>query len=144
LADQDPSVELDKLPPQSPLFNTERFIVAPLTPAKARELLGVLLQDERLAGQVPWMQERSKDGALREGFLLELQCTAGATRAWGVVERARGFLMGTVLARHTVSGLDVEVLCASQFWNQGVADEVGEPVADWLEANTQVTLGAVH
>jgi RimJ/RimL family protein N-acetyltransferase len=137
-------VELDKFLPQSPLFNTERFIVAPLTPAKARELLAVLLQDERLASQVPWMQERSKDGALREAFLLELQCTSGATQAWGIVERARSFLMGTVLARRTVGGIDLEVLCASQFWNQGVADEVGAPVADWLEAHTQVTLGAVH
>lgn len=144
MSNQDPSAELDKSPPPPPLFNTERFIVAPLTPAKARELLGVLLQDERLAGQVPWMQERSKDGALREAFLLELQCNAGATQAWGIVERARGMLMGTVLARRTVEGIDVEVLCASQFWNQGVADEAGEPVADWLEANTEVTLGPVH
>jgi len=141
---QDPSAELDKLPPQPPLFNTERFIVAPLVPAKARELLAVLLQDERLAAQIPWMQERSKDGALREAFLLELQCASGATQAWGVVERARGFLMGAVLARHTVGGIDLEVLCASQFWNQGVADEVGDPVADWLEAHTQVTLAPVH
>lgn len=144
MSDQDPSAELDKLPPHSPLFNTERFIVAPLTPAKARELLGELLQDEHLAWQVPWMHERSKDGALREAFLLELQCASGATQAWGIVERARSFLMGAVLARHTVGGIDLEVLCASQFWNQGVADEVGAPVADWLEEHTQVTLGAVH
>ena len=144
MSNQDPSAELDKFPRQLPLFNTERFIVAPLTPAKARELLAVLLQDERLAGQVPWMQERSKDGALREAFLLELQCTAGATQAWGIVERARSMLIGTVLARRTVHGIDVEVLCASQFWNQGVADEAGEPVADWLEAITEVTLGPLH
>lgn len=144
MTDQDPSAELDKFPAHPPLFNTERFIVAPLTPAKAGELLGVLLQDERLAAQVPWMQERSRDGALREAFLLELQCTSGAIQAWGIVERARGSLIGTVLARRTVGGIDLEVLCASQFWNQGIADEVGEPVADWLEAHTQVLLAAVH
>lgn len=144
MSNQDPSAELDPPSPPPPLFSTERFIVAPLTPEKARELLAMLLQDERLASQVPWMQERSKDGALREAFLLEHQCNAGAMRAWGIVERERTLLIGTVLARRTVEGIDVEVLCASQFWNQGVADEAGEPVADWLEANTQAALGPVH
>lgn len=127
-----------------PTFNTERFVVAPLTPQKARELLTVLLQDEKLAAQLPWLEEKTKDGALKEAFLLELQCAAGMTQAWGIVERARAMLVGMVLARQTLSGLDLEVLCASQFWNQGIADEVGEPVAEWLEDNAEVELVTEH
>jgi RimJ/RimL family protein N-acetyltransferase len=127
-------------PKDSPTFDTERFIVAPLQPAKARELIGVLLQDEHLARQIPWMPDKSTDGALREGFLLELQCAAGATKAWGIVERARAMLMGIVLARQSMSGIDLEVLCASRFWNQGIADEAGGPVAEWLEDNAEVAL----
>lgn len=141
---QDASAEVGPLDQDAPLFNTERFIIAPLTPAKIRQLAGVLLQDEKLAEQLPWMQEKTRDGALREAFLLELQCAAGTTKAWGIVERARRMLIGTVLARYTVSGLDLEVLCASQFWNQGVADEVADPVAEWLEDNTEVQLVVSH
>lgn len=123
-----------------PTFDTERFVVAPLSPQRARELLAVLLQDEKLAEQLPRLEEKTKDGALKEAFLLELQCAAGTTQAWGIVERARAMLVGTVLARQTLSGIDLEVLCASQFWNQGIADEVGEPVAEWLEDNAEVEL----
>jgi RimJ/RimL family protein N-acetyltransferase len=141
---QDASAEIDKFPQRSQNFDTERFVVAPLTPTKVRELLGVLLQDERLAEQLPWMQDKSADGALREAFLLELQCTTGTTKVWGIVERARGMFIGAVVARNTVGGIDLEVLCASQFWNQGVADEAGLPVAEWLEDNTEVTLLAPH
>lgn len=138
------NAQLGPLCQDTPTFNTERFIIAPLTPAKIRQLAGVLLQDELLAEQLPWMQEKTRDGALREAFLLELQCATGATQAWGIVERARSMLIGTVLARHTLSGIDLEVLCASQFWNQGVADEVADPVAEWIEDNTEVQLVVPH
>ncbi|WP_140629763.1 GNAT family N-acetyltransferase [Methylibium rhizosphaerae] len=131
-------------PRNLPTFNTERFVVAPLDPQKARELLAVLLQDEKLAEQLPWLEEKTKDGALREAFLLELQCATGATQAWGIVERSHAMFVGMVLCRHDLSGIDVEVLCASQFWNQGIADEVGEPVADWLEDNAEVELVTAH
>jgi len=124
-----------------PRFDTERFIVLPLSPQKLRELARVLLTDERLAEQLPWMPEKTADGAEREAFLLELQCTAGTTKAWGIVERARAMFIGAVLARQTLDGIDLDVLCASQFWNSGVADEAGEPVALWLEDHTDIQIG---
>jgi hypothetical protein len=127
-----------------PAFNTERFVVTPLAPQKLGEVAQVLLKDERLAAQLPWMEEKSADGANKEAFLLELQCASGTTKAWGIVERARAMFIGTVLARQTLAGIDLEVLCASQFWNQGVADEVGEPVAAWLEDCTDVQIDVAH
>jgi RimJ/RimL family protein N-acetyltransferase len=123
-----------------PTFNTDRFVVTPLTPARLRELAQVLLKDERLAEQLPWMHEKSADGAEKEAFLLELQCASGTTKAWGIVERARAMFIGAVMARQTLGGIDLEVLCASQYWNHGVADEVGEPVAVWLEDSTDVQI----
>jgi len=44
----------------------------------------------------------------------------------------------------SVCGIDLEVLCSSQFWNQGVADEAGSPVAEWLEIPMEVALHALH
>lgn len=129
-----------RLSQDMPAFNTERFTVTPLAPAKLRELAGVLLQDENLAAQLPWMQDKTRDGALREAFLLELQCATGTTRAWGIVDRERRMFIGAVLARHALDGIDLEILCASRFWNQGVADEAAEPVAEWLEENAEVEL----
>ena len=67
---QDASARLGAIRQDTPTFDTERFIVAPLTPAKVRELIGVLLMDENLARQVPWMEDKTADGALREAFLL--------------------------------------------------------------------------
>jgi len=126
----------------APSFDTERFVVVPLAPPALRQLTKVLLGDARLADQLPWLQDKSADGIEREAFLLELQCAARATRGWGIVERARVMFIGAVLARQSLEGIDLEVLCASQFWNQGVADEVCEPVAEWLEQTTDVLIGA--
>jgi RimJ/RimL family protein N-acetyltransferase len=127
-----------------PRFDTERFVVAPLSPPQLRSLAEVLLRDERLADQLPWMTDKSADAASREAFLLELHAVAGTVKAWGIVERARAMLIGAVLARQTLEGLDLEVLCASSFWNQGVADEAGVPVAEWLEDHTLVEIGVAH
>lgn len=127
-----------------PRFDTERFIVAPLTPPGLRALASVLLRDEKLASELPWMQAPCADAADREAFLLELQCAAGVTKAWGIVERARALPIGAVLARPSLEGIDLEVLCASAFWDQGVANEAGVPVAEWLEEHTVVEIEAVH
>ena len=62
------------------------------------------------------------------------------TKAWGIVERARGMFVGAVLARQSASGIDIEVRCASQYWNQGIADEAGDPVARWLDDNAEVQI----
>jgi hypothetical protein len=32
-------------------------------------------------------------------------------------------------------GLDVEVLVASQFWDQDVSEEAAPPVVEWLQQN---------
>ena len=135
---------LPDTPQALPTFDTEHFVVAPLTPSKLRELAQVLLQDEPLAEHLPWMQEKSSDGAMQEAFLLELQCAAGTVKAWGIVERARAMLIGALLARQTLEGIDLEVLCASSFWDQGVSDEVAEPVAEWLEDSVSIEIGVVH
>ena len=64
-----------------PAFQTERFDVVPLNPSQARQLVEVLLQDDRLVEYVTWMEDKSRDGARREAFLLEMQCAAGTTLA---------------------------------------------------------------
>ncbi|MET0383223.1 MAG: GNAT family N-acetyltransferase [Burkholderiaceae bacterium] len=127
-----------------PRFDTERFSVVPLVPTKLRELAEILLKDVELAEALPWMEDKTADGAAREAFLLELQCATGTTKAWGIVDRARAMFIGAVLARQTLDGIDMEVLCASPFWNQAVADEVGAPVAEWLEDNTLVEIGVIQ
>lgn len=130
----------EQFPVNPKSFETERFTVALLDPPKARELLGVLLQDELLAAELPWLEEKTRDGALKEAFLFELEYNAGAVKAWGIIERTQGTFVGAVIARNNVEGIDLEVLCASQFWNQGVADEAGTPVAEWLEDNIEFDL----
>ncbi|MDA8457172.1 GNAT family N-acetyltransferase [Acidovorax sp. GBBC 3334] len=128
------------LPRNPPRFDTDRFMVLPLQPDKARDLLGVLLCDGKLAAQLPWMPDKSVDGARAEAFLAEMRCAAGTDLVWGIVERARGAYIGAVIVRDSLEGLDVEVLCASQFFGQGVADEAGEPVMAWLEEVVEVEL----
>lgn len=123
-----------------PAFQTERFDVVPLNPAQARTLVEVLLQDERLVEYVTWMEDKSHDGARREAFLLEMQCAAGTVLAWGIVDRDSDTHIGALLARPTVEGLDLEVLCASAFWELDVADEAAGPVAEWMEQNCEVEM----
>ena len=119
--------------PALPAFNTERFALVPLEPEKLHELARVLLCDEHLAARLPWMKDKGGDAAAKEAFLLKLQCASGTLDAWGIVERARAMFVGALLARWSLEGIDVEVLCASQFWDHGVADEASEPVLAWLE-----------
>ncbi|CAE6867314.1 hypothetical protein R69746_08176 [Paraburkholderia aspalathi] len=122
------------------VFETERLTVVSLSPFEARNLLAVLLQDEALASQVPWMKEKSQDNALQEAFCIDLQCAAGQAKVWSIIERERRTQIGAIVARDSLEGLDVEVLVASQFWGQGVADEAGEPVMEWLADNNEVNL----
>jgi RimJ/RimL family protein N-acetyltransferase len=123
-----------------PTFHTERFEMVPLNPAQARDLAEGLLQDARLAEYVTWMQDKSRDGALREALLLQMQCAAGTTLAWGIIEHDSAMFIGALLARPSIEGLDLEVLCASALWNQGVAEEAAGPVADWLEEHCEVEM----
>jgi len=124
----------------SPQIDTLRFLLKPLAPPKLRELATVLLRDAALVEQLDWVQDRTESGACREAFLLELQATAGSVRAWGIVDRDSQVFVGAVLARQCIDGIELEVLCASAFWGHGICDEVGYPVAEWVEDNTQVDL----
>jgi hypothetical protein len=119
----------------SQVFETERFIVVELSGFHARNLLAVLLQDEALAARIDGMKDKSQDGALREAFGIELECNAGKAKVWSIVERARRMQIGAVVARYSIEGLDVEVLVASQFWDQDVSDEAAPPVVEWLQQN---------
>jgi hypothetical protein len=123
------------------VFETARFIVAELSGSDARRLLAVLLQDEALAARIDGMKDKSQDGALREAFGIELECNAGQAKAWSIVERARRMPIGAIVARYSIEGLDVEVLVASQFWDQDVSEEAAPPVVEWLQQNiTEVNL----
>jgi hypothetical protein len=117
----------------SATFRTPTFVVSPILPPRLRELAGELLQDEYLAAQLDWMEDKSKDGALREAFLLELQCNAGRVRAWEIVSRDDAESVGAVLVRDQLGGLDVELLCHSTSQMESVADEIVEPLVAWLE-----------
>jgi hypothetical protein len=123
----------------SAMFQTPSFIVTPILPPRLRELAGELLQDAHLAAQLDWMQDKSKDGALREAFLLELQCNAGHVRAWEIVARHDGCSIGAVVVRDELGGLDVELLCHSTSWKDTVADEIVEPLVAWLEGWEQTS-----
>ena len=119
-------------------FETKRFTVVPLSPAEGRKLAEVLLQDEALAARVPWLTEKTQDGALREAYGIELQAAAGQLKVWGIVARELGVQIGAIIARNSIEGIDVEVLVASQFWDDRIVEEVSEPVVDWLDDNSEV------
>lgn len=119
-------------------FETERFTVVPLSPAEARKLAEVLLQDEVLAARVPWMTDKTRDGAMREAYGIELQAAAGQIKVWGIIAREYQMPIGGIICRNSLEGIDVEVLVASPFWENEVVEEVSDPVMDWLEDNSEV------
>lgn len=55
----------------------------------------MLLQDEILASRVDWMKDKSRDGAEKEAFRIELLCNAGQLNVWSIVERARQMQIDT-------------------------------------------------
>ncbi len=126
-----------QLPGATQIFETERFSVVALAPSQARGLIGVLLQDEALAARLAWMEDKSQDGALRAAFGIELQSAAGQVKVWSIVSRERRMQIGAILAKHSLEGIDVEVLAASRFWDDGVADEASEPVVAWLSEHVE-------
>lgn len=122
----------------SPKFETERFTVVPLFPGEGRELVEVLLQDEALAARVPWLTEKTRDGALQQAYEIELQAAAGQIKVWGIVARALRMPIGAIISRNSIEGIDVDVLVSSQFWDEGVIEEASEPVMDWLEDHSEI------
>ncbi|EEF26425.1 conserved hypothetical protein [Ricinus communis] len=121
-----------------PAFETERFRVLPLNSAQARQIVEKLLEDVRLAEYVAWVADKSRDGAHREAFLLQMQRAAGTVLAWGVLERENDKVIGALLARPTIEGLDLEALCEPSMWEQKVTEEVAYPVAEWIEDHCEV------
>lgn len=124
-----------------PRFETERFIVVPLSPANVRTLAEILLQDEALAARIPWLEEKTRDGAMREAYGLELEAAAGQIKAWGVIARELRMHVGLIIARNSLAGIDVEALVATPFWGQEVAEEAGDPVLDWLDDHSEAIQG---
>lgn len=43
--------------------------------------------------------------------------------------------IGVIIARISLEGIDVDDLEASQFWDDGIADEASEPIMEWLSNN---------
>ena len=119
-------------------FQTERFTIIQLSPSEGRQLAEILLQDETLAARVPWLTEKTRDGALREAYGIELQIAAGQLKMWGIIARELRMQIGAIIAKNSIEGIDVEVLVASQYWDQGVVEEASEPVMDWLDDNADV------
>jgi hypothetical protein len=121
-----------------PRFETDRFTVAPLSPSEGRKLAEVLLQDEALAARVPWLTEKTRDGALQQAYGIELQAAARRIQVWGIVARELRMQIGAIISRNSLEGIDVEVLVASRFWDDGVVEEASEPVMDWLDDHSDV------
>jgi len=131
----------DFVAPGRKSFETERLILLPLKPDYARELVRSLLADPGLAAVVPWMKGKSVDDAAREAFRIELECNAGQTGAWGIIERRSQVLMGALLAGASLSGTQLEVLLAADYWHQGYSQEAQEPVIDWLQEEGPIVWG---
>jgi hypothetical protein len=125
-------------PGTDPGFETERFQIVPLAPPDARRLVEVLLQDEALAERVPWMEDKTRDGALREAYRIELQAAAGQFKVWSIFSREIRTQIGAIIASNSLEGIDVEVLVASQFWECDVVEEASEPVMEWLDDNSDI------
>lgn len=106
-----------------------------LSPTDTRKLLEVLLQDEQLAARVPWLSEKTQEGAHREAFGIGLQAAAGLVRVWSIISRERHTQVGAMIVRNSSDGIDIEALVASQYWDHDVVEEACVPLVDWLEDN---------
>jgi hypothetical protein len=129
---------MNSLPRVQPKFETDRFTVVPLSPTEGRKLAEVLLQDDALAARVPWLTEKTQDGALQQAYGIELETAAGQIKVWGIVARDLRIQVGAIISRNSIEGIDVEVLVSSQFWGDGVVEEASESVMDWLDDNSEV------
>jgi Acetyltransferase (GNAT) domain len=126
---------LNQLSEKLSSFETVQFTVAPLSAVEAHNLLIVLLCDAALASQVPWLRKKSQHAIQREAFDIAAQSADGELKIWGIVAREQSMEIGAVIARNSDEGVDVEVLVASRFWQEGIADEVTDPVIEWLSNN---------
>lgn len=129
---------MDLLTSDRPCFETDRFIVVLLSPSDSRRLMEFLLQDKLLAARIPWLSDKTREGALDEAFGIGLQAAAGLVRVWSIISRERQIQIGAMLVRKSREGLDIEALVASRYWDHDVVDEASEPLMDWLEENAGI------
>ncbi|WP_151636106.1 GNAT family N-acetyltransferase [Noviherbaspirillum aerium] len=129
---------MNQLINERPRFETDRFTVVLLSPTEARKLAEFLLQDERLGARVPWLTDKSQDGALREAYGIGLQAAAGVIRVWGIIMRERQLQIGAMIVKNSLDGIDVDALVAPQYWDQDVIEEAAEPLMEWLEDNVDL------
>lgn len=123
---------------ERPRFETDRFSLILLSPSDTRKLMEALLQDRLLAARVPWLNDKTAAGALREAFGLGLQAVAGLVKVWSIVSREGQVQVGAMIVRKSPEGIDIEALVASRYWNQDVVEEAGGPLIDWLQENEDI------
>lgn len=126
---------------QMPSFSTERFLLTPLEPALARQLVEVLLQDDALAEQVPWLQGKTPEEARQLAAEMEAGAEQGVCRIWSIMVRAEEKVVGALVARNSLAGIDVEVLVDSECEMDDLVDETCDPVMAWLDASTAAAWG---
>lgn len=121
-------------------FETERFRVVLLPSREGRRVAENFLQEKNILEQLPWLNEKIWDAAMRETYGLSLHAPREEIMVWEIMALRLETIVGTILARNAGGKMDVEVLVGdSQYWNNGVADEVSPCVVEWMEENSDMT-----
>ncbi|HEY8606199.1 MAG TPA: GNAT family N-acetyltransferase [Noviherbaspirillum sp.] len=122
---------------KTPGFATEHFMLLPLSPLESRMLFEVLLQDETLREQVPWIAVKHPGRAMSGARLVEQKTACGQFKVWSITRRAPYVDVGAVVARNTPDGIDVEVMLDPRFDADDALDEVFAPVLAWLDLRSE-------
>jgi len=120
-----------------PTFATPRFALAPLEPSIARKLVEYLLLDDELASKLPWMTDRTPEGARLIGEQMEAAAERGLCKMWSIRVREDEMVIGMLIARNGGNGIDLEVLVEAAHEETDLMDEVTCPVTEWLELNAE-------
>jgi hypothetical protein len=127
-----------------PAIHIGSYLLVPLRPAKVRELMCVLLDDQGLAEHPLRTRDAGADSATQQALSLEQECAVGATVVWGIVDRSSQVCVGAAIARQMLNGLDLEVMCASTYAGLGITETVAEPLAEWLEDHVDLRPRLAH
>lgn len=114
------------------LFETQRLMLRPLTPADAQPIFDTYARDPLVSRFLTWRPHASI--ADTRAFIASTQ-NATASRNYVLIERATASLAGAFeLRRYSPTRLGYGYLLARPFWGRGLMTEALAAVADWALA----------
>lgn len=124
----------------TPILETERLILRPLTMDDAQTAFHRWTSDERVARYMIWTAHQSINDTLEWLKLTIETVTCDTKYDWGIVEKDSGYLFGScgIYFKEDIGLYEIGYRIMHDHWNKGYTTEAAKAMIDFAKENLKV------